>query len=254
MKLAFFPGCSARSSGMEYAKSTLELLEKLGIEVSRHDFNCCGTHIVEEYSRDIWLALNARNLALAEESKADIVTTCPACYQNLKKVNIELQDEEVRKRVNGILASINREYNGGVSVFHVIEVLSKVADKLPQVEGKKVAAYYGCQILRPPELGVDNPENPTIFEDLLEKVGFNVVDFRVKAECCGGTLLLTNSEGFKKRALSIVREAKKAGAECIATLCPLCQFSLEVVQDKMPVKPFTSLILEHANKEIEVLK
>ncbi len=250
MRFAFFPGCSARSSGMEYAKSALELLERVGVEVVAKDFNCCGTHIVEEYSRDVWLALNARNLSLAEESEADIVTTCPACYQNLKKAKIELEDEETRKRVNGVLASINREYRGGVSVFHVIEILSRVADKLPQVDGGRVAAYYGCQILRPPEIGVDNPENPTIFEELLEKVGFEVVDFRARAECCGGTLLLTNSEGFKKRALSIIREAKKANAECIVTLCPLCQFSLEVVQDKIPVKPFTSLIVESVSEKV----
>ncbi len=246
MKLAFFPGCSAKSSGMDYAKSALALLERLGVEVTIHDFNCCGTHIVEEYSRDIWLALNARNLSLAEEAGADIVTTCPACYQNLKKVAIELEDEEARKKINGILASVNREYTGNVSVFHVIEVLSRFADELKLETDIRVAAYYGCQILRPPELGIDNPENPTILEDFLGKVGFRVVRFRAKSECCGGTLLLTNSQAFKERALSIVREAEKAGADCIATLCPLCQFSLEVVQDKMQVKPFTSLILEHS--------
>ncbi len=251
MKLAFFPGCSAKSSGMEYAKSSLELMKKLGLEIACPEFNCCGTHIVEEYNKNIWLALNARNLSLAEEIGADIVTTCPACYQNLKKTNLELGDEKVLEDVNSVLASVNREYRGSVSVFHVIEVLSKLSRKIAVESRLKVAAYYGCQILRPPELGIDdNIENPTVFENFLKNAGFEVVDFKAKTECCGGPLLLTDSDAFKKRALTIVLEAKKAGADCITTLCPLCQFSLEVVQDKMPVRPFTSLILENLASQI----
>ena len=246
MKLAFFPGCSAKSSGMEYAKTSLELMKKLGLEISCPEFNCCGTHIVEEYNKNIWLALNARNLSLAEEVGADIVTTCPACYQNLKKASLELRDEDVLKEVNSVLASVNREYRGNVNVFHVIEILSKFSKKIAVESELKVVAYYGCQILRPPELGIeDNIENPTIFESFLERVGFEVLDFKAKTECCGGPLLLPDSDAFKKRALTIVLEAKKVGADCITTLCPLCQFSLEVVQDKMPVRPFTSLILEN---------
>ncbi len=245
MRLAFFPGCSARSSGMAYAKASLELLKKAGIEVIQPDFNCCGTHIVEEYNRDVWLALNARNLSLAESEKADIVTTCPACYQNLKKAKVELMDEEKRKDVNGVLAAINREYRGEANVFHILEVLDKFRDVIAGCadRGIKVAAYYGCQILRPPELGIDDPENPGIFESFLEEAGFEVVDFRARSECCGGTLLLTNPEGFKRRAREIVREAKKAGAECVITLCPLCQFSLEIAQDKVPVTSFAELVL-----------
>lgn len=246
MKLAFFPGCSAKSSGMKYAKTSLELMRKLDLDVSCLEFNCCGTHVIEEYNEDIWLAMNARNLALAEDIGADIVTTCPACYQNLKKASIKLKDEDKLKEINAVLASINREYRGNTSVFHVVEIFSKLSKKITVDSKLKVAAYYGCQILRPPELGInDDVENPSIFESLLEKVGFEVVDFKAKTECCGGPLLLTDSDAFKKRAVSIVLEAKKCGADCIATLCPLCQFSLEIAQDKFPIEPFTSLIVNN---------
>ena len=243
MKLAFFPGCSAKSSGFEYANSALKLMKELGLKIVTPDFNCCGTHIVEEYNRDVWLALNARNLAIAEEIEADIVTICPACYQNLKKAKIILENEEEKKKINGILASIDKEYTGKTSVFHVIELLKKFTDKLKiKNKSKKVVAYYGCQILRPPELGIDNPENPKIFENFLKEVGFKVEEFKAKSDCCGGTFLLTNPDGFKRRAESILNEAKKV-ADCIVTLCPLCQFSLEIVSSDIEVVPFTSLIL-----------
>ncbi len=244
MKLAFFPGCSAKSSA-EYAISALQLMKKLGIDIFCSDFNCCGTHIVEEYNRDIWLALNARNLSIAEEMGADIVTICPACYQNLKKAAILLEDESVRRNVNSILASVGRKYEGGVSVYHVLEIVKEFADEISVNSTLKVAAYYGCQILRPPEIGIDDAENPSIFEDFLKKVGFKLVKFKAKSDCCGGTLLLSNPEGFKSRSKSILDEAKKSGADCVATLCPLCQYSLEIVQNGIEVLPFTSLIVQN---------
>ena len=95
----------------------------------------------------------------------------------------------------------------------------------------KIATFYGCHILRPSELlQFDDPERPRIFEDLVEILGAKSIDYRNKLKCCGGLL-----RGYADDlALSIAREkisnAKQAGADCIATLCPFCFMSLDMGQ------------------------
>jgi heterodisulfide reductase subunit B len=74
----------------------------------------------------------------------------------------------------------------------------------------------------------------------------------MRLRCCGASLIATN----KKAALSMVRAlletAENAGADVIATACPLCQLNLEVYQSElnaefgtdlsMPVLYFTQLM------------
>ena len=40
------------------------------------------------------------------------------------------------------------------------------------LKGKKIAAYYGCLLLRPGKvMQMDNPENPKIMEDFIRAIG-----------------------------------------------------------------------------------
>ena len=244
-EFAYFPGCSSKQTAIEYDTSTRTVAQKLGIKLIDFDANCCGTHIIEEYNRNAWLALNARNLSIAESMGLDILTICPACYLNMKKANLMLATE--LERVNEVLAEIGKRYTGETEAHHIIEVVTgaKPEKKVVFEPSIKVAAYYGCQVLRPPELaGIDDAENPTIFEELLESVGYSVVDFSSKTDCCGGTLLLQNYALNRSMSMEILKKARKAGAECIATLCPLCHLSLTSVQSGkiMPVYHFTQLM------------
>jgi len=95
----------------------------------------------------------------------------------------------------------------------------------------KVAAFYGCHALRPSELlGLDDPERPSLLENLIEAVGAESVEYRNKLKCCGG-LLRGYSDDL---ALDLAREklvnTTKAGADCIATLCPFCFIALDMGQ------------------------
>ena len=48
-------------------------------------------------------------------------------------------------------------------MLHVIHYFGGVEN----LKGKKIAAYYGCLLLRPGKtMQMDNPENPKILEDL----------------------------------------------------------------------------------------
>jgi heterodisulfide reductase subunit B len=112
----------------------------------------------------------------------------------------------------------------------------------------KVAPYYGCQLLRPPEITeFDHPENPQSFENLLDVLGCQVVDFSRKTDCCGATLTLVDEKIMKGMVKKILDEISKIEVDCISTICPLCHYALESSQfslnmEKIPVLHATQLV------------
>ena len=71
MTVAYFPGCSAGSTGRELAESTEAVFEELGIAlVEIPDWNCCGATSASVLSSDLSLKLNARNLRQAAALEA----------------------------------------------------------------------------------------------------------------------------------------------------------------------------------------
>jgi heterodisulfide reductase subunit B len=95
--------------------------------------------------------------------------------------------------------------------------------------GLKVAPYYGCQLSRPKGM-FDDPEFPSSLDSLLGWLGAEPVWYPVKAKCCGGMLMTTDSEVCEPLVHKLLSSAVDAGAECIATICPLCQINLECYQ------------------------
>ena len=56
---------------------------------------------------------------------------------------------------------------------------------LEPLGGLRIAPDYGCQWVRPMS-EVDNPEYPMKMDNLFTWLGAEVVDYPVKAHCCGG--------------------------------------------------------------------
>jgi heterodisulfide reductase subunit B len=163
----------------------------------------------------------------------------------------------MRERVNRLLG---QPYDGSVPVRHFVEVLLKdigvarLRKSFKQsLNGLKVACYYGCYLVRPPEVTqFDDPENPTILENLVGAMGGESLDWPGKVDCCGGGLNLTRTDITVQRSGSIIEMAHQAGADCIAVACPMCQTSLDLRQKdiekatgkryNMPVVYITQLI------------
>lgn len=161
----------------------------------------------------------------------------------------------MRKKVNEVLGKINRSYNGDVDVKHILGVLvedyglENLKKEVARQLDVKVAPYYGCQILRPPEIvSFDDPENPKTFESLIEALGCEIVDFPEKIDCCGAPLALIDKELHHGMMKKILKAVKNSGAECISTVCPLCHYTLDSGQfvlnfePKMPVLHVTQLV------------
>jgi heterodisulfide reductase subunit B len=68
---------------------------------------------------------------------------------------------------------------------------------------------------------------------LMEAAGATAVDFAAKTRCCGGSLTGTIEEVGLRLNYILLKEARRKGADCVVTVCPLCQFNLEITQSKI---------------------
>lgn len=254
MKFFYYPGCSLEGTANEYDTSTRAVMRTLGVELLEiEDWTCCGASAGDAVSPLLSLVLPARNLALVERTKiaADILAPCSACYLNLRKVDDHMKrDEKTTQNINEALGEEGLRYTGGIRVRHLLDVLSdsigpgRVAAHVKHnLSGLKVAPYYGCQALRPYR-DFDDPERPKTMEPLIKALGADVHPWSMGAKCCGAGLMTTK----KEIALGLTGEILKAarGADCIVTVCPMCQMNLEAYQKKLSS-------LYNLNLEISVL-
>ncbi len=240
MKYAYYPGCSLQESAKEFDISVHAVMERLGGELEEiPDWTCCGASAAEPISKLMNYALPARNLAIVEKEMGgvDVLAPCSACYLNLLKVNREVVgNRHLHGKVNEVLASLGLVYGGNVKVRHLIDVLlndvgskiivQKVTDNL---EGMKVAPYYGCQILRPYPV-FDDPGRPTSMEPVLKALGATIHEWEFGNRCCGASLMMGHRDVALRSVADILKGAE--GADAIVTVCPLCQMNLEAYQSQ----------------------
>jgi heterodisulfide reductase subunit B len=137
-----------------------------------------------------------------------------------------------------------------VNVVGLDAIQAKVQKPLA---GLKTVAYYGCLLVRPHAVTrFDDPEDPQTMDRLLTALGAEVRPWYHKTECCGAGLSLTKTDVMVRLAGELLAQAKAAGADCIVTACPFCQFNLDSRQaeaaalrgDKfgVPIVYFTQLM------------
>jgi heterodisulfide reductase subunit B len=51
-----------------------------------------------------------------------------------------------------------------------------------------------------------------------------------KTECCGASFSIAKVEVVYRLVGEVLKAAKRAGADCIAVVCPLCQSNLDIRQ------------------------
>jgi heterodisulfide reductase subunit B len=230
MKLAYYPGCVSRSTGKEYDLSTRAVCGALGVELEElEDWNCCGaTHCSNEI---LMAGLAARNLA---QTALPVMASCSICYSNLRLGIKKLEDKTLLEKVNAVL---ERKYQGG-EAKHILKVLVERfrEDKVTiPLEGVKVAPYYGCLLTRPKD-GIDSPENPSLLERFIAMLKAEPVGYPYKMLCCGGPIFMPQEEAAEESAFRILQSAKKAGAEILVTVCPLCHLMLDSKQQSLEMK------------------
>ena len=239
MKFAFFLGCTTPVRVMQYEAASRKVAAKLGIElVDLPDFGCCGFP-TEKVSHDAFLALAARNLAVAEEKGLDVVTMCTACAGALAKVVHELKDEKKRHHINELIKSTGGQVKGTSKVFHISRVLyEKVGiDKIKAAVTKpmnmlSIAPHEGCHYTAPHDIfeGFDDPIRPKTLKALIEATGAKVTDYMNYRQCCGGDLLAVGEQTPVDMIHQKFENIKKAGADAMVLQCPFCDIMYDEFQ------------------------
>jgi len=250
-RLAYYPGCTLKTNAKNFEDSTIATAEKLGIElVEPERWNCCGT--VHSLSTDDVMHHLApiRNLLRVEElnnagevDSKQVVTLCAMCYNTLKRSNTVFnEDSDRKKKIRDNMYKEEIQYSGNVEVLHYLEILrEKGWDKVKEavvkpLKGLKVAPYYGCLLLRPRGIGIDDTDNPTIMEDLLEALGAEAVSFAYSQKCCGSYNTVHMKDVIADLAYKILWQAEEAGADMLITACPLCEYNLGPIQSEVEKK------------------
>lgn len=261
-EFAYFPGCTACSTGLAFEMSGQYMAKTIGLELKEiPDWNCCGASAAHLINHDLSLALPARSLAISEEELPglDVIAPCAACFARLKKsAHYVRQSEENRAHVERL---IDRSYHAKAEILSLLEAIVKNPDIQDAIQAKvvkslnglKVASYYGCLLVRPVEVAAfDDAENPQSMDELMKSVGANPVDWAYKTECCGASLQVTEPSAGRIMVDKILRNARENGAEAIVTACPMCQLNVDMRQKEVnkttgagydiPVYYFTELI------------
>lgn len=262
MKVSYYPGCTLKSNAKNFEDSTLCALRELGVDVKELSrWNCCGT-VYSLTTDDLMRHLaSVRNLIRVKEEQSDsVMTLCAMCYNTLKRVNERVKaDPESLEKIHKFMDEEKIAYQGDVKVRHLLELLKEdlgfetIGKKVKKpLRGLKVASYYGCLLVRPKEVGLDDMENPTILDDLISVLGAEAVDFPFKTECCGAYQTVDKPETVADRTYQILTSAQDRGAEVVSVSCPLCAFNLDHRQKEtaqkysgfksIPIVYFTQLL------------
>jgi heterodisulfide reductase subunit B len=253
MKVSYFPGCTLKNKAKDLDVYAYKSAEALGVTLEEiENWQCCGGVYTTAQNEIATKLSSVRALKYANDRNQPLITVCSACHNVIKQTNYAmLLKKEFADKVNRYMGK-DGGYNGETQVYHYLEMLrdlvgfDKVKEKVTNpLKGKKIAAYYGCLLLRPNKvMRMDDPENPAIMEDFIRAIGADAVIYGRRNECCGGYIALESKELAKEKSQKVTSNAQEKGAEAIVTACPLCRYNLIKNGTEVPVVYFTELLAE----------
>jgi heterodisulfide reductase subunit B len=242
VKVSYYPGCALHGTALEYDESTKALARLLDLElVELPDWNCCGASSAHATDESLARNLALRNLTIAGAQGMDLIVPCAACYSRLKAAETKSAKDEGRDGTSTrVLSPLEFLFLSGLA-----ERLQGIV-KQP-LTGLKVVCYYGCLLVRPPDVtGARHHENPDQMDRLMEIIGAEPIPWSYKTDCCGASLVLTKTDIVMRLTARLCDKAIEAGAEALVVACPLCQSNLDSRQagsrHALPVFYFTELI------------
>jgi len=239
---AFYLGCIAPNRYPGCEASAIKTSEKLGIKLLElHGASCCpAPGAFGSIDLNIWYAMAARNVILAEQMGKDIALICNGCYKSIYEVNEKLKKhDELRDGVNEVLKEIDMEFKGSINVWHLAELLydpeicgvDKIRDSITvPLSGTKIAVHYGCHLMKPKkERHFGTSEHPTWIEEMVAALGATPVEYRNKMLCCGAG---GGVRGYDlPHALDITNEKminlQEVGVDALTEVCPFCQLQYD---------------------------
>jgi len=252
VKVSYYPGCSLHGTAKEYDQSMRAVSAALGIELKElSDWSCCGATSAHSTNFKLSVALPARDLMIAEKDALDVMVPCAACFNRFKTAQHHLKEDQALK--SEVERIVGDRYQGKVAVRNPIDIIASeigldaLQAKVKQpLSGLQPVSYYGCLLLRPPEVcAFDDYENPVLLDKILGTLGADVKPWSYKTDCCGGSLTISRTDIVVNMVDKLMTMAREAGANCIAVACPVCMANLDMRASqslKLPVFYFTELL------------
>ena len=235
MKVSYYPGCSLHGTAKEYDQSVRSVSRALGIELEEvEDWSCCGASSAHSTNFLLSIALPARDLIAAEKKAQDVMVPCAACFNRFKTAEHHLgHDPALKAEVEEIVGG---RYQGSAVVRNPIDIIANdiglealSAKVVKKLAGLKPVSYYGCLLLRPPEVcRFDDAENPVLLDRILTALGAEARPWSFKTDCCGGSLTISKTAIVTKMVDKLMAMAREAGANCLVTACPVCTANLDM--------------------------
>jgi succinate dehydrogenase / fumarate reductase cytochrome b subunit len=244
VKVAYWPGCVSRGFTPELHGSMAAVAPKLDLELVELDrANCCGAGVIAEHNQELVDTLNARTFAMAQATGASMMNVCSTCQGAQSECQQRLDaDPDYREMINSHLEPEGLRYersrgdwkNKNLLWMLVEDIgLDVLREKVVRpLEGLRVAPFYGCYIVRPTgRLGYDEfPHRDFYLDYVIEALGGTSVDYAGSHKCCGFPVITMAKATSLRQAGRHLADAIDAGADCLATPCPLCHLNLDLQQ------------------------
>ncbi|MDD1770579.1 MAG: (Fe-S)-binding protein [Methanomassiliicoccales archaeon] len=210
-KIGYFAGCTAGYRDQGIARSTIALLDAVGVDHTLVDECCCGSVLQrvgrpeEEVER-----LMFRNVrAIEAQGVEEVVFSCAGCYRMFK--------EEYPKHLDV-----------GFEVRHVSQFLSASDLKLRPLQ-KRVTYHDPCHLGR--HSGVyDEPRR--LLASIPDMDFREMPRRRETAACCGGGGGVRSAFPELSRKIAARRVAEAAFADVLVTSCPFCVSNLRAGKEE----------------------
>ncbi|MDD5049003.1 MAG: CoB--CoM heterodisulfide reductase subunit B [Methanoregulaceae archaeon] len=252
---AFYLGCIAPNRYPGSESASYKTAEKLGIKLlDLQGASCCpAPGAFGSIDLNIWYAMAARNLCLAEQMGKDIALICNGCYKSIWEVNHKLKhNDELRDGVNEVLKEIDMEYKGSIDVWHLAELfydpeivgVDKIRESVTvPLTGTRIAVHYGCHLMKPKkERHFGTTEHPTWIEEMVGALGATPVEYRNKMLSCGagggvrGYDLVHSLDITNEKMINL----QEVGVDALTEVCPFCQLQFDrgqiEIQEKFGVR------------------
>jgi heterodisulfide reductase subunit B len=137
-----------------------------------------------------------------------------------------------------------------LQIIHFLEAvvrhgLPRLTDGAPRsLNGLKYVPYYGCTLYRPPSLRRQHYFLAEV-EHVLTSLGGEAVTRSLTSRCCGSFLSAVKPEVVTDQVNLIMASAVTAEAECLVTVCAMCQLNLEIrctLKKRLPVFHFSEVL------------
>jgi heterodisulfide reductase subunit B len=236
-KAYLYLGCKVPTSQYAFELSVRAIVKelKLPIEV-QEEFNCCGFPFIA-VDKTAWLYLAARNMAVAEKEKRNLIPICNGCFLSFNEAREELLENlELRKKINKQLAKEGLSFKGKLKIVHLVDVFYEAREDIKakvtkDLSKKKIAAHLGCH--GEEERGEEQIGGISRLEKMMtvmKDIGLETEVYPTLHECCGAGGIISEHDMPFRMTGNKLTELIEMGFEGMATICPFCQSQYETKQ------------------------